>query len=263
MTTVLLESIRDWLDAPPITQRRFGADSVIDWDVSGGDRIGLGVQYEAPSVTDVALATTLDDCLGGDGDDPTVDQCVTYAEAAGAALAGLYTDSIGSRRPIAEHIRMARERFLLVEQGGIDRLVGEAATAAARAVTVSGNSVSIIEGLLTTIGALEMAFTDQTETHDECERTILMSIGQAAMLGEHLTVQGGVLRTILGSKVAALSAGLGGKIIVTSAIKGARGELDIDRATPDLAVNSTSVLAQRPYTVGVALAVSATPVAPA
>lgn len=247
----------DWTTPPPVIPRKFAADSVIEWDDNLDAHAALGLQWESAECG--TTYTTTGVCVDPSVDPLTPTKCASFADADPFTVYGLYTDSIGAHRPLADHEAAARARFLATESGGLDAAV-------LAWLVANGNNVgeatraagSWEESYRLTLGELEHLWishsitpVDPAHATSQTERTIFMSPEAVPFLADGLSSTGGILRTTLGSKVAVIAMDPD-SMYVTGAWKGHRGPVLADVATPDLAINDTSIIVQRNYAAGTA-----------
>lgn len=253
--SITAESIYDITDAPPLVARRFGAESVIDFADEAG-HADVGIQWE--SIACGFTQFTEDRCVNP-GVTPLAQQpCADYPVGEPFAVYGLYTDSLGTRRPIGAHETMARQRFEASEQFGLELGVRAMLTDSPSNISPTPTPTSLVEAVLLTVGAIEASLMLSVT---QVERTIWMNAQHATLIGSELIANGGVLRTRLGSKVAVLAPDLAGLIYGTSAIKGHRGGIDVlngtsvareDGFVPTANNNDPSIIVQRTYAIGTA-----------
>ena len=164
--------------------------------------------------------------------------------------------------PLSQHETQARNRFIAAEQWGVEnKIATELATAGAAAASVIDIAPlvhaqkSIPDKYQTMLAHVESQLSVLTGN----EGIIYMSRFAASMLSTVLTTSGGMLRTVLGTPVAAM----GGwpdvtantlitqdVIYGTGPVKAARGEIDVYNGTGDLSVNDASIIVQRTYSFG-------------
>ena len=251
--SVQLEQIYDWTTAPPVVARRFAAASVIDFDDEGDDHASLGLQWESAAC---GGSEVVEGACTPSPAELVEEACAAYGLADPYTVYGLYTDSLGSRRPMSQHEELARARFLATEDSGVDAIVAAYLAAQETTLVVSSTPADRTEAVKLALGEIEQAIMQGgTGVQTQTERVIFMSAVEAILLGDDLSASGGTLRTVLGSRVAVLSASLGGKLYGTGAWKGHRGPLYVDNAAPDRAINDSSILVQRNYAVGTACGV--------
>jgi hypothetical protein len=251
--SVQLEQIYDWTTAPPVVPRRFDAMSVIDFDDESDAHGALGLQWES---TACGSTNNVEGPCTPTPAELLTEACPAYGIASPTTVYGLYTDSLGSRRPLSQHEELARARFLATEAGGLDALVAAYLVAEETTLVVSSSPSDHTEAVKLALGEIEQAIMQGgTGVQTQTERVIFMSAVEAILLGDDLSASGGTLRTVLGSRVAVLSASLGGKLYGTGVWKGHRGPIYVDNAAPDRSINDSSILVQRNYAVGTACGV--------
>lgn len=253
--SLTLDQIYDITTAPPVVGRRYGADSVLDFG-DESPHAEVGIQWE--SVTCGVTETTDNACVNPGVTALTAQPCPTWGTANPFAVYGLFTDSLGSRRPIADHEQLARERFAATEVYGLEAGMLAYLAASPSVIVPAPAPTSVVESVLITLGAIEASLANSVT---QAERTIVMNAQHATLIGDHLVANGGVLRTKLGSKVAVIAPDTSGSIYGTGSWKAHRGPVDVLDGTsvaatagtlPTANVNDSSIIVQRTYAIGTA-----------
>jgi hypothetical protein len=260
MTVIEYPALLNLTDAPVGVPYRYGLSSVVNYEPIGSHgRAGLAWRSDACSL---ALITE-DACKDPAVEALTASDC-GYDGSADPFTAYIYdTDSLAGLS-LADHEDQARTRFLIAEQWGVENYV-------AGLLTAAGTAAGSVVDMTTSAGAggkfhdmnhsqiLLAQVESQLALMSGNDGVIYMSRFSAMALGGDLVSAGGMLRTRLGTPVAAF----GGWptvsknqeitediIFGTGPIKAQRGDVEIYSGTPGLSVNDASVIAERSYVFG-------------
>lgn len=244
MTTIEAPALYVPTRGPVASPYRFGLDSVMaPTDVEHGE---LGITWESQNAAVAHL--TNDPCvdpsadLFGDG----VETYCSIGQADPFTVFVYDTDSIAGL-PTSVHEQRVRDRFAAAEQHGAE--AGFAAQLAGASVT----PVSVALGstpqdkVLAALAAVERDLADLTGV----QGVIFMSRYAAMFAGDELVAQGGVLRTRLGTPVAAMGGGnLGTVVYGTGPLVAMRGPVTPTNAVPNYEINDVALIVHRTYAIG-------------
>lgn len=244
MTTVEAPALYVPVNAPAVTPYRFGLDSVMDFaDHEHGE---LGITWESQAAATAHI--TNDPCV-----DPSADLfgdgIETYCSLGAADPFTVFvydTDSIAGR-PTSVHEARATDRFRAAELHGVETaFVAALAAASVTPVTIALGTTPQ-EKLLSGLATVERDLADLLHT----QGVIVMSRYAAIHLGDNLVAQGGMLRTRLGTPVAALGGGdLGELIYGIGPLAAHRGPEDTTTVVPNTATNDVAIIVHRTYAIG-------------
>jgi hypothetical protein len=254
MTTITAPNLYEVTDAPVAAPYRYGLSSVVAWEpLATGGRVG-GVTWVSQGCTDVGV--TSNDCA-----DPTP-AALTSDNSCSVGYADVFTpyilaDPSYAGKSDAVHEAKARDRFIIAEQYGVERNVVDKLVLALGAGAIDVSAQSALHGgdvFLSMLALVEQQLPDLTGA----EGVIYMSRYSATMLSDHLVITGGILRTKLGTPVAAIGgwsntpgAQPTGEVIYgTGPIKGQRGEVELLNGSGASPTNDTSIIVQRTYSFG-------------
>jgi len=260
-TLVEYSALLNLTDAPTSVPYRYGLFSAVNFDQIGEhDRLGMTWRSDAcqqPGIT-IGECKAIPPAVVA----PLVASACGYIGTAEAFTAYILDEDSLAGVPLSQHETQARNRFIAAEQWGVENQI------AASLATAGAAAASIID--IAPLVHAQKSIPDKYQTmlaHVESQLSIVtgnegiiyMSRFAASMLSTVLTTSGGMLRTVLGTPVAAM----GGwpdvtantlitedVIYGTGPVKAARGDIDLYNGTGDLSVNDASIIVQRTYSFG-------------
>lgn len=257
MTVIEYPALLNLTSAPVAAPYRFGLFSAVEFaPFNAHDRVGMTWRSDNCAAGDV----TIDACKEPGVPDLVAASC-GYIGTAEAFTAYILDEDSLAGLSLAEHEAQARARFLIAEQSAVEIHVGgeiaaDAALAGSLIDVSSMSSASLSDTYLAMLATVE----EQLVLLTGAEGVIYMSRFAAASLSGELVANGGMLRTKLGTPVAAMAgfgavantARTGDEMYATGPVKAARSEVDIYNGTAgeNLAINDASIIAERTYAFG-------------
>lgn len=245
MTIIEAPNLYDAVDAPDHGPYRFGLFSLPEFNV-GGDRDGFGLTWRSEACAETGI--TYDVCLDPAVADltsttvacvePQFDPFVVYAYLTDSMIVEAGSDDAD----------LARTRFLNVEQYAVEKALEARLSAAVAPVAVLGTGeFSVRQALAQVEQALAVTVKGRGVIH--------MSRFAATLLADRLKVEGGQLRTALGTPVVA-GGGYATDALPTAVTVYGTGPMVARRSgievvsAPRYDINSMSEIAQRTYVIG-------------
>lgn len=239
-----MTDVREVIDAPVRVPYRFGLFSVLDFDGSG--RAGIELAWD--SIGCGPLQTVQDPCLSIDGADHTKASSVECAEVGSAGFTVIaYDDSSLGRSPRGASSSRASDKLTLGEQPTVElALTGYLAAVATDVSQSAGAGASIKEQAGYAIGEVEQSLAEAGG-----EGVILVARSFVALLPNYFNSTGSVLRTKLGTPVAALGGWAAGRndVLGVPALVARRGQI-AEGDGYNLNTNDRAAYAERDYSFG-------------
>jgi hypothetical protein len=233
---------------------RFGLFSAVDFEAIGThDRVGMTWRSDGCAVADI----TLDACKNP-AIDPLDSSLCGYSGTAEAFTAYILdTDSLAGVS-MADHEAQARARFIAAEQAAVEgHIFAELLVEGIAAGSIIDLSTQGAKGPADAYLSMLATVEDQLALLTGNEGVIYMSRFAAIALSDHTEKSNGMLRTRLGTPIAAMAVGAtantirtGDVMFGTGPVKASRGEIEVFNGTGDLAINDASIIAQRTYAFG-------------
>jgi len=258
-TQVQYSALLNLTNAPTSVPYRYGLFSAVNFDQIG-DHDRLGMTWRSDACQQPGM--TIGECKDPGNVAALVPSACGYIGTAEAFTAYIFDEDSLAGVPLSQHETQARNRFIAAEQWGVENKISATlATAGAAAASIidiaplvfAGQSIP--EKYQTMLAQVESQMSVLTGN----EGIIYMSRFAASMLSTVLTTSGGMLRTILGTPVAAMGgwADVTADTLITEdviygtgPVKAARGDIDLYNGIGNLSINDASIIVQRTYSFG-------------
>jgi hypothetical protein len=246
MTTIEYSEVLNTVAAPTGVPYRFGLFSVVDFDQLG-DHDRAGMQWLSDSCAGANI--TLDPCKTGD--DESIDPGIcSYVGIASPFTAYVHNvDSIAGKS-LDVHESSSRQRFIMAEQTAVEAHVFSLLNQVVADDVSALDAASMADQYANALASVE----DSVPAITGAEGMIYVSRFGASLLASQLDKTSGMLRTKLGTPVAAMGGWESGvhKVFGTGPVKAARGDIEVYNGTAgaDLASNDVSIIAERAYAFG-------------